>query len=115
MNSIVYLGRFKDLIPKGFIFQKLYAKNYRTYRKEFKNDNTLWIWQKDRNVEINDFYSHSAWFLDKIIKGEYKNWAVTPNYYTYKIKYDRTYSFNQDIVDYLLQMHLDSLIKIEDM
>lgn len=113
MSSIVYLGKFKDLIPKGFIFQKLYARNYRSYRKEFKGVNTLWIWQKGKNVEINDFGIHSAWFLDKIISSEYKNWAVIPNYYTYQIKHDRTYSFNQQIVDYLLQMHLNSLIKIK--
>ena len=113
MSSIVYLGKLKDLIPKGWIFQKLYARNYRTYRKEFIGD-TLWLWQKDRNLEINDFYSHSAWLLNKIITGEYKKWELIHNSYNYEVRHDRLYTFDQPIVDYLLLMYSEGLIKIED-
>lgn len=114
MSSFIkYIGDFKDLIPKDWIFQKLYARNYRTYRKEFIED-TIWIWQKQRVIEINDFGTNSVWFLNKIISGEYKNWEVIPNSYTYEIRHDRKYSFGQEIVDYLLQMHLEGLIEIKE-
>ena len=34
MNFYCYTGDIKKLIPNGWTFQKLYARNYKTYRKD---------------------------------------------------------------------------------
>jgi hypothetical protein len=34
MNLYCYTGDVKKLIPNGWIFQKLFARNYKTYRKD---------------------------------------------------------------------------------
>lgn len=33
MKYIKFIGKFKDLIPDGWTFQKLFARNYRQYHK----------------------------------------------------------------------------------
>ncbi len=57
---IKYTGAFKDLIPLGFEFQKLYAANYRCYHSRKKGNPVFWIWQKGREIEIEDWYDLSA-------------------------------------------------------
>ena len=58
-------GKFKDLIPNyGFKFNKLYARNYRVYSKQFENehsDQQIWIWQHHSGyVEFIDLHNYSA-------------------------------------------------------
>lgn len=63
-----YTGKYRDLIPSGYIFQKLYASNYRNYRKEFGIcKKWLHIWQKGNDIEIMDFFSKSGWLIQKIV------------------------------------------------
>lgn len=51
-------GKFKDLIPHGFKFQKLFAKNYRQYAWTDPNNqygDSIHVWQHHGGyVEIND-------------------------------------------------------------
>lgn len=48
-----------ELKSRGYIFQKLYARNHKTYRKKFKSGWTIWIWVANKGVEINDYYEHT--------------------------------------------------------
>lgn len=55
-----FTGKFRDLKPAGYTFQKLYARNYRSYRKEVSPAETIWIWQHNGGyVEFNDLYDLS--------------------------------------------------------
>ena len=47
----------------GYTFQKLYAANYKTYRKEI-NGYKLWLWSKNKQIEINDWYGHTEAILN---------------------------------------------------
>jgi len=68
MKKIIkYHGEFKDLIPRGWRFQKLYANNYRCYIYEFDLNNHLWLWQAGRELEIQDLHSSSWLLLDWIV------------------------------------------------
>lgn len=56
-------GKFKDLIPYGFKFQKLFAKNYRQYCLQIGSQHSstcIRVWQHHGGyVEFNDFYGAS--------------------------------------------------------
>jgi hypothetical protein len=66
--SVKFVGRYKDLIPMGYTFQKLYGRNHRCYHKGGINDK-VWIWQKGSEVEVCDLYGSSWVVADMIIKG----------------------------------------------
>ena len=64
MKRIKFTGRFRDLIPMGLRFQKLFARNYRCYHnlptyepgeKRDPKELHVSIWQKDRSFEIEDW------------------------------------------------------------
>lgn len=59
MKQLKYTGEFKDLVPLGFRFQKMYARNYRCYHtydvKKSEARISFWIYQKGRNIEIEDW------------------------------------------------------------
>ena len=68
-----FTGKYGDLIPDGYIFQKLYASNYRTYRKEFSiTKDWLVIWQYGNNIELMSLFSMSGWVIKCIIKNRDK-------------------------------------------
>jgi len=46
-----FTGKFKELVPLGYTFHKLFANNYRVYRKE-----NVWIWVSRREVTIKDLF-----------------------------------------------------------
>lgn len=68
MSYLKFTGNFRDLIPLGFKFQKLYARNYRCYhtahRKEGHKGYSLWVWQKDRRVEIEDWHEFEVLIIE---------------------------------------------------
>lgn len=84
---IRFVGNFRDLKPLGYVFQKLYARNYNTWRKSVDPNgyrDTIWIWQKWRIVEFNDLYGWSALILQEVVlngrKGHrHKPCAILPN------------------------------------
>lgn len=59
MKKLKYTGKFKDLIPLGYRFQKMYARNYRCYHtynvKESDAKIAFWIYQKGKDIEIEDW------------------------------------------------------------
>lgn len=75
---VKFTGKFRDLIPQGYKFYKLFAQNYRCYNKECGREHEgdkLWIWQHlGGYLEIRDLFSNSFRFVEGIISGEYVNW-----------------------------------------
>ena len=71
MKIIRFKGRFRDLIPGGFRFFKLFARNYRCYQwSEKEHETALWIWQhRGGYVEVGDFFSASHVFVEAIQSG----------------------------------------------
>lgn len=67
----------KELIPRGYTFQKLYAADYKTYRKEIGeyNEYVIWLWQKDRQLEINDWYNRTGNVI-KCYKDNLEQWKI---------------------------------------
>lgn len=63
-----YTGRYKDLMPAGYKFQKLYARNYRTYRFQCSINDSIWIFQKGNDIEILDFYAKSGFLVQSFVK-----------------------------------------------
>lgn len=60
--KIEFIGKFKDLIPMGYSFHKLYARNYRVYSK-----NQIWIWVAGKTVEIKDLSIANSFKIAKLI------------------------------------------------
>jgi hypothetical protein len=59
IKRIKFTGKFKDLPPMGYKFQKLYARNYRCYHDYEVGsgiEHPFWIWQKERRFEIDDWH-----------------------------------------------------------
>ena len=62
-QSLKFLGKFKDLIPLGFKFDKLFAANYRCYSISLHPNgmsSKIWIWQKGCEVEFECYYGMTA-------------------------------------------------------
>ena len=71
-QKITYTGAFKDLVPMGFRFQKLYAGNYRCYHTcicETGHKLTIWIWQKGREICIEDLH-HLSPYVYSFLRGK---------------------------------------------
>jgi len=92
-KRLKFTGRYRDLIPRGFRFQKLYASNYRCYHTynipgKSTADLSLWVWQKNNSVEIDDWHG-----LEVPIIEYFKSHPFTP--------YDKTIgdmTFHKDYV-----------------
>lgn len=69
MSTYAFCGNFRDLIPAGYMFAKLYTRNRRCYYKDI-DQNAIWVWQSKRRIEINDLYSNSGLIIDKILHEE---------------------------------------------
>lgn len=67
------------LKERGYTFQKLFASNHKSYRKKV-GDYTIWIWVKDSQVEIEDWYENTS----KIVK-------------FFKENYDRCWKESQEL------------------
>ena len=65
-DTYEFTGEFKDRIPMGFKFHKLYARNYRVYEK-----NDLWIWVMKREVNLKDLHGNSGVIIKLILDGKY--------------------------------------------
>jgi len=80
MKIVRFKGKFTDLIPAGWTFQKLFARNYRQYHKTCdgeKYSQGCRIWQHHGGyLEISDLsIEMSAVFAQKIIDGKIDEWA----------------------------------------
>jgi len=60
----------KQLIPRGYTFQKLYARNYKCYHRKLASGHRLWLWMKGRNIEINDWYDQSENLIKFFIQNQ---------------------------------------------
>jgi len=73
---VKFTGDFKQLIPDGWKFHKLFARNYRSYSKTSDGKEygeTFWIWQHlGGYVEYEDWFSLSWIIFDLVQSGEYK-------------------------------------------
>ena len=68
MYKVKFIGDFKELIPMGFKFMKLFASNYKVYRKE-----RTWVWVAQGGyVEYSDFGTvQTAYIFKKVLDGTY--------------------------------------------
>jgi hypothetical protein len=79
---IEFTGDFKDLIPMGFKFHKLFANNYKVYEK-----NKVWIWVAHGGyVEISDHYDNSVHIAKMILDGTYPVYKEDKDYKIFTIK-----------------------------
>jgi hypothetical protein len=62
VKKIEFIGKFKDLIPMGYSFHKLYARNYRVYTK-----NQIWIWVAGKTISIKDLGTEHSFKIAKLI------------------------------------------------
>ncbi len=69
MNYTINESEFK---PLGYTFQKLYAMEYKTYRKEVNSCYTIWCWVKGKAIEINDFYGNTEKVIDYFLNNQDK-------------------------------------------
>lgn len=68
---IKFIGDWKRLIPMGYQFNRMFARNYIAYCKG-KTDNRIWIWKALKDVQIIDLnYSNSALILKHFIDSEF--------------------------------------------
>ena len=83
-----FTGDFKDLIPDGWGFNKLFARNYRCYSKfiELEYGERMWIWQhKGGYVEYKDLFSMTHVLFKVILSGEYKEFKHLSDYYCFVV------------------------------
>lgn len=77
MKIVRFTGRFANLIPNGWIFQKLFARNYRQYHKICSGEKygqKCRIWQHHKGyLEIDDLFNNSWIIVSKIIDGTIKD------------------------------------------
>jgi len=80
--NIKFTGNFKDLIPMGFKFHKLFARNYKVYEK-----NKVWIWvHRGGYVEISDHYDNSGYIAKMILDGTYPVYKEDKDYKIFTIE-----------------------------
>jgi hypothetical protein len=60
---VQYTGDFKSLIPSGWRFQKLYAKNYRAYMKD-----DMLIWQAGREFKIDHYGEYTSVLISHVME-----------------------------------------------
>ncbi len=60
MRKFQYTIAEKELKGMGYIFQKLYAADYKTYRLEIEKwSYTIWLFVMGKSIEVNDWYSNT--------------------------------------------------------
>ena len=72
-----FTAPIKELKPRGYTFQKLYAADYVTYRKEFGKHGSykIWLWKKGRQLEINDWYGSTGDVIE-CYKNNIEQWKI---------------------------------------
>lgn len=60
---VQYTGDWKSLLPSGWRFQKLYAKNYRAYMKD-----DMIIWQAGREFRIDIYGDYTSVLVKHIME-----------------------------------------------
>jgi len=82
---VKFKGKFKDLVPAGFKFQKLFARNYRCYIKSNGPHDVL-VWQHlGGYVEIEDLFGMSYLLVNAIVTGT----LVTDEFFQVAIDRDK--------------------------
>jgi len=67
VTEVKFTGKFRDLKGRGFKFMKLFASNYKVYRKD-----DIWIWVAHGGyVEFEDLGERSAIVIDLVLKDKY--------------------------------------------
>ncbi len=99
MKVVRFKGKFKDLIPAGWIFQKLFAHNYRQYHKTCDGSEygqSCRIWQHlGGYLEIQDLFDLSWVVVQQIADGKIKEWeSNVPS--IFRKRYDSVYWFRID-------------------
>jgi len=75
-SYLKFTGKFKELVPLGYTFHKLFANNYRVYRK-----NDIWIWVSRREIMIKDLFMPDCAAVAKAITdGTYPVYEKTIDY-----------------------------------
>lgn len=77
---VKFKGKFADLIPDGWKFCKLFARNYRQYSKTCDGEQysqKCRIWQHlGGYLEIDDLFDFSALIVEQIASGKIEEWAT---------------------------------------
>ncbi len=60
LQFTIATGKLQEM---GYTFQKLYARDYKTYRKKI-NDWTIWLWVQERRLEIDDWFHYTGPIID---------------------------------------------------
>jgi hypothetical protein len=73
-NLLKFHGKFTDLIPYGFKFQKLFANNYRQYCLELSPyGESISVWQAHGGyIEIEDWYSATKGVVAAVFNPSFK-------------------------------------------
>jgi hypothetical protein len=71
-DLLKFHGSFKELIPAGFKFQKLYARNYRQYCLTLEHDQTIRVWQAHGGyIEIEDYFNATKSLVEAILNDSF--------------------------------------------
>lgn len=103
----------KELKNRGYTFQKLYAANYITHRKDIPDETgyTVWCWSKGKNIEVEDWYDSTGNIL-KFFKDNYDEWKEfndklpRPSEYMKLRKHKKTH----DIISIDLKEYYSSMV-----
>lgn len=72
-NQLKFHGKFTELIPAGWTFQKLFARNYRQYciNPAGKWSDSIRVWQHHGGyIEIKDYFTHSYAIVKHILNNQ---------------------------------------------
>lgn len=62
-NELNYTVKDSELKAMGYKFQKLYANNYKSYRKEISG-HTIWLWSKGKTIEIDNWHQNTKAIIE---------------------------------------------------
>ena len=67
-----FVPPYRVLKPRGYVFQYMYANNYRCYHKDFGPNDSIWIWVKGDDFEVLDLHGKSGWLVNCLVKNRKK-------------------------------------------
>jgi len=98
-HYIKFHGSFRDLVPKGWTFKKLFSSKLRCYVKSFQLGTEITIFQKGGGfVEVDDFKSYSYLLYNLIKSGSLPKLAPTSNSHKFMVNLE---SLDVELWDYL--------------
>lgn len=84
LKLLKFHGKFKDLIPYGFKFQKLFANNYRQYCLQIGSEYSstcIRVWQHHGGyIEFNDFHETSYHVFNALNNPNFQ-WIIKHGFY----------------------------------